>query len=66
MDNTTDTAGTTGSIAITNEKQNIIGEEVEDKEEEQEKEGEIAIKSSNGEDDDEIELTVEKQGVNVA
>lgn len=66
VDNTTDTAGTSGSIAITNEKQNIIGEELEDKEEEQEKEGEIAIKSSNGEDEDEIELTVEDEGVNVA
>ena len=50
-------------FAIDGEKQNIIGEGVRDKKDE--KEGEIAIKSSNGEDD-EIELTVEKQGVNVA
>ncbi|WP_303669655.1 filamentous hemagglutinin N-terminal domain-containing protein [Selenomonas ruminantium] len=64
--NTNDTTGTLSSIAITDGKQNILGEEAEDKKEEQEKEGTIAIKSSNGEDDDEIELTVEKQGVNVA
>lgn len=51
------------SIEIRDEKQNIIGEDVRDKKDE--KEGEIAIKSSNGKDD-EIELTVEKQGVNVA
>ena len=64
--NTNDTTGTLSSIAITDGKQNILGEEAEDKKEEQEKEGTIAIKSSNGEDDDEIELTVEKDGVNVA
>ncbi|SFW31642.1 filamentous hemagglutinin N-terminal domain-containing protein [Selenomonas ruminantium] len=64
--NTNDTTGTLSSIAITDGKQNILGEEAEDKKDEQEKEGTIAIKSSNGEDDDEIELTVEKQGVNVA
>ena len=52
------------SIEIRDEKQNMLGEDIEDKKEE--KEGKIAIKSSNGEDDDEIELTVEKQGVNVA
>jgi hypothetical protein len=50
------------SIEIRDEKQNIIDEDVRDKKDE--KEGKIAIKSSNGED--EIELTVEKQGVNVA
>lgn len=52
------------SIEIRDEKQNIIGEDVRDKKEE--KEGQIAIESSNGENEDEIELTVEKQGVNVA
>lgn len=53
------------SIEIRDEKQNMFGEDIEDKKDE--KEGKIAIKSSNGEeDDDEIELTVEKQGVNVA
>lgn len=55
------------SIEITDEKHDILGEENKDKIEEEKKEGKIAIKSSNGEDDDdEIDLTVEKEGVNVA
>jgi hypothetical protein len=52
------------SIEITDEKHDILGEENEDKIHKEKKEGKIAIKSSD--DDDEIELTVEKQGVNVA
>lgn len=60
----TDSAGA-AAIEITGEKQNIL-EENEDKAEKQEKEGEIAIKSSDGDNDDEIELTVEDNGVNVA
>lgn len=58
--------GGLAQIELKDEKQDVLSEDVKDKSEEEEKEGEIAIKSSNGEDDDEIELTVEKEGVNVA
>lgn len=54
------------SIEITDKKQDILEEEAKDKTEEQDKEGEIAIKSSDGEHEDEIELKVEEDGVNIA
>ena len=57
--------GVNSSIAITSDGQNLL-EEIKDKQKEQEKEGEIAIKSSDGQSEDEIELTVEGKGVNVA
>ena len=59
-----DTAGTS-SIQIVDESGNVL-EEREDKAEKQEKEGEIAIESPGSQNDDEIELTVEGEGVNVA
>lgn len=50
-------------IEIMEEKKDILGEEAKDK---KEKESEIAIKSSSGAHEDEIELKVESDGVNVA
>lgn len=47
------------------DRQDIL-EQITNKEEEQEKEGEIAIESKSSQNDDEIELTVEGNGVNVA
>ena len=51
-------------IEIMDKKEDILGEEAKDKT--KEKESEIAIKSSSGDHEDEIELKVESDGVNVA
>lgn len=61
--------GTTVNLevqSITDEMWNILDENSEAKIEKSEKEGKISIKSSDGQENDEIELTIEKEGVNVA
>ncbi len=61
--------GTTVNLevqSITNEMRNVLDENSEAKIEKSEKEGKISIKSSDGQENDEIELTIEKEGVNVA
>ncbi|WP_197019392.1 filamentous hemagglutinin N-terminal domain-containing protein [Selenomonas sp. FC4001] len=61
--------GTTVNLevqSITDEMRNILDENSEAKIEKSEKEGKISIKSSDGQENDEIELTIEKEGVNVA
>lgn len=53
------------AIQVVDENGNVL-EENEDKVEKQEKEGEIAIESADSQNEDEIELKVEAEGVNVA
>ena len=62
----TDSRNALGSIQIVDESGNVLEEIDQDKAEKQEKEGEIAIRSSDGQNENEIELTVESTGVNVA
>ena len=62
----TDSRNALGSIQIVDESGNVLEEIDQDKAEKQEKEGEIAIQSSDGQSENEIELTVESTGVNVA
>ena len=62
----TDSRNALGSIQIVDESGNVLEEIDQDKAEKQEKEGEIAIQSSDGQNENEIELTVESTGVNVA
>ncbi|SFB11534.1 filamentous hemagglutinin N-terminal domain-containing protein [Selenomonas ruminantium] len=66
VDNAEAVNGGVAKIELLDEKSNLLGEENEDKVEKEEKEGKIAIKSNDGQDEDEIELTIEKEGVNVA
>ena len=62
----TDSRNALGSIQIVDESGNVLEEIDRDKADKQEKDGEIAIRSSDGQNENEIELTVESTGVNVA
>ncbi len=62
----TDSRNALGSIQIVDESGHVLEEIDQDKAEKEEKEGEIAIRSSDGQNENEIELTVESTGVNVA
>ena len=59
-------SNSSAAIQIVDESGNVLEESDEDKVEKQEKEGEIAIQSADEQNEDEIELTVEGNGVNVA
>jgi len=63
--NTETNANAVAQIELLDEKR-VITDEEDDKIEKQEKEGKIAIKSSNEQNEDEIELDVEGKGVNIA